>query len=60
MDQGRGGEIRRQPVLSQDRRLEEQDSELYDGAFHDLLNDFGREAVVADIVNWIDARPAAN
>jgi alpha-beta hydrolase superfamily lysophospholipase len=60
MDQGQGGEIRRQPVLSQDRRLEEQDSELYDGAFHDLLNDFGREAVVADIMNWIDARPAAN
>jgi alpha-beta hydrolase superfamily lysophospholipase len=26
---------------------------LYDSAFHDLLNDFGKEAVMADIVNWI-------
>lgn len=29
---------------------------LYDGHFHDLLNDHGREAVMADIVGWIDAR----
>ena len=32
---------------------------LYDGHFHDLLNDHGREAVMADIVGWIDARLAA-
>ena len=33
---------------------------LYDGHAHDLLNDLGREAVMADIVGWIDARlPAA-
>jgi acylglycerol lipase len=29
---------------------------LYDGHYHDLLNDLGREAVMDDIVGWIDAR----
>ncbi len=29
---------------------------LYDGGFHDLLNDTDRDTVMADIVNWIDAR----
>jgi acylglycerol lipase len=29
---------------------------LYDGHAHDLLNDYGREQVLADIVAWIDAR----
>jgi len=29
---------------------------LYDGYYHDLLNDLGREAVFDDIVEWIDAR----
>jgi len=29
---------------------------LYDGYYHDLLNDLGREAVMADILGWIDAR----
>ena len=32
---------------------------LYDGHFHDLLNDLGREAVMADIQRWIDVRIAA-
>jgi acylglycerol lipase len=33
---------------------------LYEGHFHDLLNDFGKQAVMADIQAWIDARlPAA-
>lgn len=33
---------------------------LYDGHYHDLLNDIGKEAVMADIKAWIDARlPAA-
>jgi acylglycerol lipase len=33
---------------------------LYDGGFHDLLNDLDKEAVMADITRWIDARlPAA-
>ncbi|MEO8882525.1 MAG: lysophospholipase, partial [Devosia sp.] len=29
---------------------------LYDGHFHDLLNDTGKEQVLADIEAWIDAR----
>jgi alpha-beta hydrolase superfamily lysophospholipase len=29
---------------------------LYEGHVHDLLNDLGKEAVVADIKVWIDAR----
>jgi acylglycerol lipase len=33
---------------------------LYEGHFHDLLNDVGKEAVMADIKDWIDKRlPAA-
>ncbi|MCY1056523.1 alpha/beta hydrolase [Nannocystis sp. SCPEA4] len=29
---------------------------LYEGHFHDLLNDIGKELVLADIVAWIAAR----
>ena len=29
---------------------------LYEGAFHDPLNDLDREAVIADIVSWLDSR----
>ena len=29
---------------------------LYEGHFHDLLNDIGKDAVMADILRWIDAR----
>jgi len=29
---------------------------LYEGHYHDLLNDFGKEMVIDDIVDWIDAR----
>ena len=29
---------------------------LYEGHYHDLLNDVGREEVLADIVQWIEAR----
>lgn len=33
---------------------------LYEGHYHDLLNDVGKEAVMADITGWIDQRlPAA-
>ena len=32
---------------------------LYDGHFHDLLNDVGKETVMADIKAWIEARLAA-
>jgi alpha-beta hydrolase superfamily lysophospholipase len=29
---------------------------LYEDHYHDLLNDFGREQVLADIIDWLDAR----
>ena len=29
--------------------------ELYEGHNHDLLNDVGKEGVMADIKSWIDA-----
>jgi acylglycerol lipase len=29
---------------------------FYDGHFHDLLNDYGKEEVMADITGWIGAR----
>lgn len=32
---------------------------LYEGHFHDLLNDVGKEMVMADIQKWIDVRLAA-
>jgi acylglycerol lipase len=32
---------------------------LYEGHYHDLLNDLGKETVMADINDWIDARVAA-
>jgi len=31
---------------------------LYEGHYHDLLNDLGKEAVLADIQQWISARVA--
>jgi len=31
---------------------------MYEGAFHDLLNDLGKEAVIADIKKWIGAHLA--
>ena len=32
---------------------------LYEGHYHDLLNDKGKETVLADIEQWIDARISA-
>jgi alpha-beta hydrolase superfamily lysophospholipase len=29
---------------------------LYEGHYHDLLNDFGKDQVIDDIAGWIDAR----
>jgi alpha-beta hydrolase superfamily lysophospholipase len=29
---------------------------LYDGHVHDLLNDYGKEQVMADVMSWIEAR----
>jgi acylglycerol lipase len=36
-------------VGSRDKTLK-----LYEGHYHDLLNDIGREDVVADVKNWVD------
>jgi len=33
---------------------------LYDGAFHDLLNDLDKTVVLADIQHWVDARTPAS
>jgi alpha-beta hydrolase superfamily lysophospholipase len=35
---------------------EDKTLKLYDGHFHDLLNDLGREAVMSDIVTWLNAK----
>jgi acylglycerol lipase len=35
---------------------EDKTLKLYEGHFHDLLNDYGREEVMADILGWIDKR----
>lgn len=29
---------------------------LYDGTYHEILNDYGREGVLADLIAWLDAR----
>jgi acylglycerol lipase len=31
---------------------------IYDGRFHDMLNDLGKEEVIGDIISWIDVRVA--
>jgi acylglycerol lipase len=38
---------------------EDKTLKLYDGHFHDLLNDLDRETVMADIIEWLDARTEA-
>ena len=47
----RGSEFFYQTVGSQDKTMK-----LYEGHYHDLLNDLGKEQVMSDIQNWIDAR----
>jgi alpha-beta hydrolase superfamily lysophospholipase len=46
-----GSQFFHQTVGSQDKTLK-----LYEGHYHDLLNDIGKEAVMADVVGWIDSR----
>lgn len=46
-----GSEFFHQQAGSADKTLK-----LYEGHFHDLLSDIGREQVIADIQGWIDAR----
>src|SRR6478735_2841350 len=46
-----GSELFHRSAGSEDNTLK-----LYDGHFHDLLNDLGREEVMGDIVEWIRER----
>jgi alpha-beta hydrolase superfamily lysophospholipase len=46
-----GSEFFYETVGSKDRTLK-----LYDGHYHDLLNDIGKEGVIGDIKAWIDSR----
>ncbi|MCO6511044.1 MAG: lysophospholipase [Aridibacter famidurans] len=47
----RGSEYFYEHAGSDDKTLN-----LYEGHFHDLLNDVDREVVMADILEWLDAR----
>lgn len=46
-----GSEFFFETVGSMDKTLN-----LYEGHYHDLLNDYGKEGVIADITGWIDKR----
>ena len=46
-----GSEFFYKTVGSKDKTLK-----LYEGHYHDLLNDIGKEGALADITAWIDAR----
>jgi acylglycerol lipase len=46
-----GSQLFHERAGSKDKTLK-----LYDGHYHDLLNDFGKELVMSDIKSWIDAR----
>ena len=46
-----GSEFFHKTVGSKDKTLK-----LYEGHYHDLLNDIGKEVVIADITAWIDKR----
>jgi acylglycerol lipase len=49
-----GSQMFYDPAGSRDKTLK-----LYDGHYHDLLNDLGKETVIADINAWIAARVSA-
>jgi len=46
-----GSEMFARDAVSRDKTLK-----LYEGHYHDLLNDTGREAVLRDIMDWIERR----
>ena len=46
-----GSEFFHETAGSKDKTLK-----LYEGHYHDLLNDFGKETVLADIIAWMEAR----
>ena len=47
----RGSEFFHEHAGSADKTLK-----LYEGHYHDLLNDIGKEQVLADVLAWIEAR----
>ena len=49
-----GSEFFRQTAGSRDKTLK-----LYEGHYHDLLNDVGKEQVLEEMRGWIDARLAS-
>jgi acylglycerol lipase len=49
-----GSEFFYQTAGSKDKTLK-----LYEGHYHDLLNDYGKDDVMADIVGWIDKHISA-
>ena len=51
-DHGHGSQFFHDMAGSQDMTLK-----LYEGHYHDLLDDLGKEQVMADIRAWINARP---
>jgi alpha-beta hydrolase superfamily lysophospholipase len=50
-----GSQFFEQTVGSRDKTLK-----LYEGHYHDLLSDIGKEKVIADIQQWIEARLPAD
>ena len=49
-----GSQVFHQAASSTDKTLK-----LYEGYYHDLLNDLGKEIVLADVVEWITSRSSA-
>ncbi|MBX9965719.1 MAG: lysophospholipase [Burkholderiales bacterium] len=49
-----GSQFFYETVGSKDKTLK-----FYEGHFHDLLNDIGKEGVMADIVSWVEKRSPA-
>ncbi|MGQ4834258.1 MAG: lysophospholipase [Candidatus Asgardarchaeia archaeon] len=35
-------------------KAEEKELKLYDGMYHEILNEIGKETVIKDIINWLD------
>lgn len=46
-----GSQLFHQQAGSTDKTLK-----LYEGHYHDLLNDLGKDTVIADILSWLEAR----
>ena len=49
-----GDEAQRQPSFYERAGSDDKTLKLYEGHYHDLLNDIGKQRVMADIQAWID------